>query len=88
AACGHGANRGRHDDDAVLRFDSAVAEAGLWVDGRYIGPVGALAGGVALTPGPHRFEVRDDDHFSWYAELTVAAGERRTIAVELAPRLP
>ncbi len=75
-------------NDAVVKLTADVAEAGLFVDGRYVGPVGEYAGGVAIEPGVHRFELRHDDHFSWYAELTLTARERRTIAVVLAPRLP
>jgi hypothetical protein len=78
----------RDDDDAVVIVRADVADAALWVDGRYIGPVGALKGGVAVEPGAHRFEVRHDEHFSHYAELELAPRERRTLEIDLAPVLP
>jgi len=75
-------------DDAVLWFDTGVPDASLWIDGRYVGNVGMLRGGVAIEPGVHRIEIRHDDYFSHYAELTLGAGERKRIAVQLAPVLP
>lgn len=76
------------DDDAVVLVRSSVPDAALWVDGRYVGPVGSLRGGVAVEPGVHRIEIRHDAHFSHYAELELAPRERRTLEVELAPILP
>ena len=69
-------------------FQSDVPEASLWVDGRYIGPVGQLRGGVAVRPGVHRFELRDDHHFSHYAELDLHANDKKVVDVHLAPILP
>ena len=74
--------------DAIVRFHVAVADAGLWVDDRFIGAVGSLRGGVAVAPGPHRFELRHEAYFVEYRELTLAAGQRLTVEVELAPLLP
>lgn len=86
---GHrGPSLGPDADDAVVKVTADVPDAGLFVDGRYVGPVGEYRGGVAVEPGVHRFELRHDDHFSWYAELTLAARERKSIVVDLAPRLP
>jgi len=65
-----------------------VPEASLWVDGRYIGTIGAMRGGIAIAAGTHRLELRHDDYFSRYAELTVRAREHRAIALDLARRLP
>lgn len=76
------------DDDAIVVVRSEVDDAALWVDGRYIGPVGSLQGGVAVEPGLHRIELRHDDYFSYYQELELAAKERRKLVVELAPVLP
>jgi hypothetical protein len=74
--------------DAIFHIESSVPDAALWVDGRYIGTVGALRGGIALGAGVHRLEVRHDDYFSRYAELTVTARERKTLRFDLAPMLP
>lgn len=74
--------------DAVVRFRGAVADAALWVDGRFIGALGELRGGVAVAPGAHRFEVRHEAYFVEYRELDLAAGQRVTVDLELAPLLP
>jgi hypothetical protein len=89
-------------DDAILWFravsvatDSAVSaarapvitDAALWVDGRYVGTLEALRGGVAVEPGRHRVEIRHDDYLSYYAELTLSDGQRQRLTVELAPIL-
>ena len=89
AGCGpkpgvHGASSG----DGVLIFDANVGDAGMWVDGVFIGGLDGLRGGVALSPGTHRIEIRHDDYFAYYAELAVKAGDKQRIAVELAPVLP
>jgi len=88
-ACGHkapilGAGRG----DAIVYIDANVRDAGMWIDGMFIGGLDALRGGVALDPGEHRVEIRHDDYFGYYAELALHAGERKRIKVELAPVLP
>lgn len=75
-------------DDAIIKVKSNVREAEVYVDGRFIAPLKALGGGVAVTPGTHRFELRHDDYFSAYLELTVGRADRKTIAMELAPVLP
>jgi hypothetical protein len=75
-------------DDAVFYVKSNVADAGLYVDGRFIGPVGGLKGGVAVVPGKHRLELRRDDYFSRYVELDLKRAERKRLDVELAPVLP
>ncbi len=75
-------------DDAVVKVRTAVKDASLWVDGRFIGPIGGLSGGVALEPGKHRFELRHDEYWSHYEELDLAARQRVVLDVELAPVLP
>lgn len=75
-------------DDAILLLQCEVGEATVWVDGREIRQVRDLAGGMALSPGPHRIEVRHDDFHEVYLELTLRARERKELVVELAPVLP
>ncbi|HUQ05435.1 MAG TPA: hypothetical protein VM261_23195 [Kofleriaceae bacterium] len=75
-------------DDAVVRVRTAVKDASLWVDGRFIGPIGGLRGGVALEPGKHRFELRHDEYFSHYEELDLAPRQEVQLDVEMAPILP
>lgn len=73
---------------AIVKFTTAVADAGLWIDGTFVGTVGALRGGVVLDPGAHRVEVRDEAYFVHYQELDLAPGQRLTLAIDLAPLLP
>lgn len=75
-------------DAAVLAFDCPVADAEVWIDGRYQAPCGQLGGGVRLAPGAHRIEVRHDRYHAFYDTVEVAAKERRRVTVELAEVLP
>lgn len=75
-------------DDAVVRVRTTVKDASLWVDGRFIGPIGGLKGGVALEPGKHRFELRHDEYWSHYEELDLAPRQTVQLDIELAPVLP
>jgi hypothetical protein len=91
AACGQAHVNGPgavSPEDAIIKITSTVPEASLWVDGRYIGTVGAMHGGIAIAAGSHRLELRHDDYFSRYTELTVRAREHRALSLDLAPRLP
>jgi hypothetical protein len=90
AACGGVKQnpRGVDRDDAIVKLSSNVTDAQLYVDGRFIGPLGALRGGVAVEPGTHRFELRHEDYFSSYLELTLTKAERKKVALEMAPVLP
>ena len=71
-----------------LTFAANVRDANLFVDGKFIGPVGVLKGGIAIEPGKHRLELRHEDYFSSYLELQLARAERRTIALDMAVILP
>ncbi|RMH42772.1 MAG: PEGA domain-containing protein [Deltaproteobacteria bacterium] len=90
AACSRPAARdpAARPADAILSVDCPVAEAEVYVDDAYVGRVAELGGGVALAPGVHRVEVRHDDYHTGYLEIEVRAGQRRRVAVDLAPRLP
>ncbi|HVV83122.1 MAG TPA: hypothetical protein VHE35_08575 [Kofleriaceae bacterium] len=74
--------------DAIVRVKTAVPDAGLWIDGKFIGAVGELHGGVALAPGAHRLELRHEAYFVHYQELDLTAGQRLTLDIDLAPLLP
>ena len=89
AACGPkvGPN-GVTADDAIIQVKSNVRDAQVYVDGRFVAPLQALRGGVAVTPGTHRFELRHEDYFSAYLEIKAARAERKSVAMELAPVLP
>lgn len=75
-------------NDAILSIKSNVRDAQLYVDGMFITPLDAAGGGVAVSPGVHRFELRHEDYFSSYLELTLGKAERRKVTMELAPILP
>ena len=75
-------------DDAIIKVKSNVRDAQVYVDGRFIAPLQALRGGVAVVPGTHRFELRHDDYFSHYETLMLTAHQRITLDIELAPVLP
>jgi hypothetical protein len=89
AACGATKKVGRVSaDDAVFYVKSNVPEASVFVDGRYIGPVKIVRGGIAVVPGKHRLEIRHEDYFSGYVELELARAEKRKVDVQLARVLP
>jgi hypothetical protein len=75
-------------DDAILSIKSNVRDAQVYVDGRFVTPLDAAGGGIAVSAGTHRFELRHEDYFSSYLELTLAKAERRKVSMELAPILP
>lgn len=75
-------------DDAIIRVRSNVGDAQVYVDGRFVAPLDAIARGIAVAPGYHRLELRRDRFFSSYLELELGRAERREIRLELAPVLP
>ena len=75
-------------DDAILYVKSNVRDAQVFLDGRFIAPLNALGGGVAIEPGKHRLELRHEDYFSSYLELQLARAERKKVALPMAPVLP
>ncbi len=74
--------------DAVIKLDCAVEQAEVYVNDRQLGLCGDLRGGIALSPGVHRIEIRHDDYHTAYYELTLAEAERKTLRVDLALALP
>jgi hypothetical protein len=83
-----GPSSGVTREDAILSIKSNVRDAQVYVDGRFVTPLDAAGGGIAVAPGTHRFELRHEDYFSSYLELTLAKAERRKVSMELAPILP
>ena len=73
--------------DAVILLQSNVPDAELWIDERFVAPISALQGGVALRPGTHRVEVRHPRYHSFYETVTVSARERSTLEIRLVPVL-
>jgi hypothetical protein len=88
-ACGHNQGvRGASRDNAIVYVKANVKDAGVWVDGIFIGGLESLRGGIAIEAGTHRIEVRHDDYFAYYDEVAVKAGEKRKLDIDLAPVLP
>lgn len=60
--------------------------AGVWVDGQYVGYLKELKGSkkVLLLPGTHTIMVREDGYKDFTEEVTVRAGEKQEITVEMA----
>jgi hypothetical protein len=75
-------------DDAIVYVQSNVGDAQVFVDGRFIAPLDALHGGIAVDPGTHRLELRREDYFSSYLELQLARAERKQVALDMAAILP
>ena len=73
---------------SIIYITSNVGDAQVYVDGRFIAPLDALRGGVAVAPGEHRVELRHDDYFSSYLEVQVAHSARQKLAIDMAPMLP
>ena len=89
AACGPGVHAARAtSDDAIVTLKSNVRDAQVYVDGRFIAPLAALAGGMAVEPGTHRVELRHEDYFSSYLELRVGHAEHKKIVMNMARTLP
>lgn len=88
AACGGASTPSSSSRDAVVRITSNVAEASLFVDGRFLAPVGLVPGGVALSPGRHRLELRHEGYLARFIELELAPAERKQVDAQLFPVLP
>lgn len=90
AACGarQQSSSGVTSEDAIFFVKSNVGDANLFVDGRFVGPVSVLRGGVAVVPGHHRVELRHEDYFSRFVELDLKRADRRKVDLDLAPVLP
>ena len=86
-ACGGGRGGDGAGDRAVLVIESPVADAVLWVDGRYVAQLRDIRAGVRLPPGLHQIEIRHDSYHAYYGELRLRATQRLRLTVELAEKL-
>ena len=75
-------------DNAVVIVTSNVRDAQVFLDGRFIAPLVALHGGMAIEPGTHRIELRREDYFSRYLEVRLGRAEHTTVELPLAAILP
>jgi hypothetical protein len=69
---------------ALVLVRCPVVDAMIWVDERPIAQVRDARGGLRLHAGAHHLEVRHDRFHTRYFELTLVAGETRTVDVALA----
>lgn len=89
AACGTAAPiSGKVHSDTRVYITSNVADAYVYVDGRLIGSVRSLAAGIVLDPGMHRIELRHDNYFSRYAEVTPHKAQTQRLNLQMAEILP
>jgi hypothetical protein len=89
AACGAAQTPKRLSaNDAIMYLTSNLADAQVYVDGKFVGPINLVKAGIAVDPGKHRIELRHDDYFSRYAELDLQRAEKKKLDLDLAPVLP
>ena len=89
AACGPRIGPSRAaSDDAIVYLRSNVRDAQVYIDGKFVAPLNALGGGVAIEAGAHRVELRHEDYFSSYVELQLTRAERKKLAIDMAAMLP
>jgi len=65
----------------MLKLRNAPADARLIVDGRDLGPVSALGGGAALTPGRHEVVVSQGGRVLHAQTVIVAAGTQAVVVL-------
>ena len=60
-------------------------DAGVWVDGQYVGYLRELKGSkkILLLPGEHEIIVRQGGYIDFAQKVTLRAGETQTVAVKL-----
>ncbi len=73
---------GQIDLEGATRVEK---DAGVWVDGQYVGYLRELKGSkkILLLPGEHEIIVRQGGYIDFAQKVTVRAGETQTIAVKL-----
>lgn len=82
--CGPKSNKQNYASSGVLVVECLVPSAEIWVDGRFIGVVGARKGGMRLPLGHHRVEVRAHGYHPRYFDVEIAERGRTKLKVELA----
>jgi PEGA domain len=71
-----------------VKFDGASKierDAGVWVDGNYVGYLKELKGNkkVLLLPGEHQIAVRESGYDDFEQKIVVEPGQLQTVAVKL-----
>jgi hypothetical protein len=83
AACATASPAGQRGPSAIIVPRCPLADASLWIDGRFVGEVDDAQGGVRLTAGRHRIEFRRDGYLTRYLEPELAAGSKTQLACDL-----
>jgi hypothetical protein len=75
-----------------IRFDPVTSidrDAGVWVDGNYVGYVKELKDDrdkkVLLLPGKHTITAREAGYTDWVADVVVEAGQLKTLHIKMIP---
>jgi len=74
-----------------IRFDPVTSidrDAGVWVDGNYVGYVKELNHRhkkVLLLPGKHTIAAREAGYTDWVSEFVVEPGELKTLHIKMTP---
>jgi hypothetical protein len=60
-------------------------DAGVWVDGQYLGYMKELKGNkkILLLPGEHQIEVREDGYVDFKQSVTIAPAEKQLVKVKM-----
>jgi hypothetical protein len=60
-------------------------DAGVWIDGQYVGYLRELKGSkkLLLLPGQHEIIVRQGGYLDFVQKITVRAGDAQTVAVKM-----
>jgi hypothetical protein len=80
--CAHG--RG---GSGALKVVCNVPQATLRIDDVFMGRVSEWATARPLGAGFHRLEIAEPEHFTFYAEIRLKAGQGTEVRAELRPQL-
>ena len=72
----------------VLVVRSPSSDAEVWLDDRLVAQVGRLPGGMRISAGPHRVELRREGFHTRYAEVVVEADATKVLELVLTEEQP
>jgi len=78
------------DGDGYIKARGKPTGAGLFVDGKYIGPAGrfTVPEKYAVAPGEHEVSLKDPRYEDYTTKVTVVAGKTAKISYKLKPAEP
>ena len=74
--------------DGFVYIHSTPPAASLWINDRFVGQVHDFKQGIAIEPGPYRFEIRAKGYFTHYQRVDVVSEKKTRLSVVLAKILP